>query len=247
MKAKKIPKIIHYCWFGRGEKPKAVKKSIESWKRLMPDYEIKEWNEDNCDLSKNKYVKEAYEEKKYAFVSDFVRVYVLYNYGGIYMDTDVNAIKSFEAFLDHESFWGFEEKNYIATSTIGAAPKNKIVKTFLDYYEDKAFTSGNGQGISLTNVKVVSKIFSNLGIVMDGVKQTIDGGTIYPKDYFSPYDYINCALETTENTVTIHYFYKSWLPFTSRIRERIKKLFAKIIGKRNLIKLRALKESILRR
>lgn len=243
MKVKKIPKTIHYCWFGRGEKPRALKESIESWKRVMPDYEIKEWNEDNFDLNKNKFAMEAYEEKKFAFVSDFVRVYVLYNYGGVYMDTDVEAIKTFDDFLDEESFWGFEEKNFIATSTIGAAPKNKIVKAFLDYYCDKTFKGKSGQGTSLTNVKVVSEIFSNLGIVMDGTKQSIEGGTIYPKDYFSPYDYINCALEVTENTVTIHYFYKSWLPITSRVKERIKKLLVKVIGKKYLIKLREFKEN----
>ena len=113
----KIPKIIHYCWFGRGEKPEIVKRCINSWKENLKDYEIIEWNENNFDININNYVKEAYENKKYAFVSDYVRVYALYNMGGIYFDTDVEVFKSLDEFLQEDSFWGFEEKDYIATRT----------------------------------------------------------------------------------------------------------------------------------
>ena len=105
----RIPKTIHYCWFGRGEKPEIVKKCIDTWKDKLSDYEIIEWNEDNFDINQNDYVKEAYKAKKFAFVSDYVRVYALYNYGGIYLDTDVEVFKSFDDVLDNESFWGFEQ------------------------------------------------------------------------------------------------------------------------------------------
>lgn len=245
MEEMKIPKIIHYCWFGRGDKPKLVNKCIESWKKAMPDYYLKEWNEDNFNINCNSYVSEAYEVKKYAFVSDYVRIYALYNYGGIYMDTDVKALKSLDKFLSEESFWGFEEKNYIATSTIGAVKGNKIIKMFLDYYENKSFSMENCQGIALTNVRIVTELFLELGLKMDGSKQNINKvGTVYPQEYFSPYDYINCINTSTENTVTIHYFYKSWLPFSARLKQGIKKILVKILGRKNLNKLREVKDRV---
>ena len=123
----KIPKIIHYCWFGKKEKPNIVKKCISSWKVILKDYEIIEWNEENFDISSNNFVRQAYENGKFAFVSDYVRVYALYNYGGIYLDTDVEVFKNFDPLLNNESFWGFEEKNFIATSTIGAQKNNKFI------------------------------------------------------------------------------------------------------------------------
>ena len=136
----KIPKIIHYCWFGGKDKPEVIKKYINSWKEKLRDYEIKEWNESNFDISSNIFVKQAYESGKYAFVSDYVRVYALYNYGGIYMDTDVEVKQPFsDEILGNDSFWGFEEKNYIATSTIGTKKGNKLIKRFLDSYDGKAF------------------------------------------------------------------------------------------------------------
>ncbi len=244
MENNKIPKIIHYCWFGRGEKPKIVKACIESWKAVMPEYEIKEWNEDNFDINCNDFVRDAYEAKKYAFVSDYVRVYALNKYGGIYLDTDVKTLKSFDEFLYEDSFWGFEEKNFVATSTIGAAKNNEIIKMFLDSYADKKFKIENGQGIALTNVRVVSEILGVLGFKMDGSKQTIEGlGTVYPQEYFSPYDYINCVDTSTKDTVVIHYFYKSWLPFSARIKQYIKKVLVKFIGRKNLNKLREIKSA----
>ncbi|MEH7419501.1 capsular polysaccharide synthesis protein, partial [Neobacillus drentensis] len=112
-----IPKTIHYCWFGEKEKPELVKKCLNSWKETLPDYQIIEWNEKNFDINANKYVKEAYQSGKFAFVSDYVRVFVLYRFGGIYLDTDVEVFKPFDIFLHHSSFWGFEQENYIATST----------------------------------------------------------------------------------------------------------------------------------
>ena len=116
----KIPKKIHYCWFGGNPLPKETVEYIKSWKKYCPDYEIIEWNESNFDINRNLYIKQAYEAKKYAFVSDYVRVFALYKYGGIYLDTDVEVFKDFNDLLDNESFWGFEQENYIATSTIGA-------------------------------------------------------------------------------------------------------------------------------
>lgn len=236
----KIPKIIHYCWFGGKDKPEVIKKYINSWKEKLRDYEIKEWNESNFDISSNIFVKQAYESRKYAFVSDYVRVYVLYHYGGIYMDTDVEVKQPFsDEILGNDSFWGFEEKNYIATSTIGTKKGNKLIKRFLDSYDDKKFIKEDGEIDTLTNVAIVSNIIEGIGIRLDGTYQKIDGiCTVYPQEYFSPYDYINCYSKDTKNTYTIHHFYKSWLPYKEKIKENIKKIISMIIGGHRVAQLR---------
>jgi hypothetical protein len=230
-KQSKIPKIIHYCWFGKGEKPKLVKRCIESWRKNLNDYEIIEWNESNFNINCSDYVRQAYEARKFAFVSDYVRVYALYNYGGIYLDTDVEVLKSLDEFLIHDSFWGFEEKNFIATSTIGAAMGNELIKSFLDSYKGKKFILSDGSYNELTNVAIVTDILKNMGLLLNGQYQTINGQDIfYPRTYFSPYDYINCRYFITENSYTIHHFYKSWMPLKIRIKTYMKKVLAKTIG-----------------
>ncbi|MDQ0242552.1 hypothetical protein J2S09_000088 [Bacillus fengqiuensis] len=235
----KIPKIIHYCWFGGNEKPEIVKKCIESWRGNLAHYEIKEWNEDNFDITGNPYVREAYEAKKFAFVSDYVRVHALYNFGGIYLDTDVEVFKSFDDFLQHDSFWGFEQENYIATSTIGAAMGNKLIKLFLDSYKEKTFIKEDGTHDQLTNVAIVTDILKDIGLKTNGEYQEIDGiGVFYPQTYFSPYDYINCRNFITENTYAMHHFYKSWLPPKARLKSNVKLVLSKIIGGDNIAKLR---------
>jgi hypothetical protein len=235
-----IPKKIHYCWFGKNDKPKIVKKCIESWFENLPGYEIIEWNEENFNININSYVKEAYEAKKFAFVSDFVRVYALYQYGGIYLDTDVEVYKSFDEFLQCESFWGFEQGNFIATSTIGSTKENKLVKIFLDSFQDKRFISLDGSPNELTNVAVISQILKEHGLLMNGTYQQIKGfGTFFPQTYFSPYDYINCRKFISQDTYTIHYFYKSWLPPMVRIKSYLKIISSKIIGGNNIAKIRA--------
>lgn len=234
-----IPKVIHYCWFGGKKKPSLVEKCIKSWEKHLNGYEFIEWNENNFNVNSNKYVKEAYEAGKFAFVSDYVRINALYNYGGIYLDTDVEVLQSFDPFLICDSFWGFEEKNFIATSTIGAKKENKLIKTFLDYYNDKSFLLNDGKANTLTNVAIISEIIEKYGVKLDGTYQQIDGiGTFFPQNYFSPYDYINCYLKTTDNSYAIHHFYKSWLPVNTRIKSQVKKVISKIAGGRRLSDLR---------
>ena len=145
----KIPKKIHYCWFGNNELPEEQKKYIETWKKHCPDYEIKEWNEKNFDINSNKYVKEAYEAKKFAFVSDYVRLHALYNEGGIYMDTDIEVLKSFDVFLKHTAFIGFEDLKHIGTGVIGAEKGNKWIRLLLKDYDNISFYTKNGE-IDLT-------------------------------------------------------------------------------------------------
>ena len=236
----KIPKIIHYCWFGKGEKPNIVKKCIESWKNILNEYEIIEWNEETFDINSNEFVRQAYNKGKFAFVSDYVRVYALYNYGGIYMDTDVEVLREFsEEILRNDSFWGFEEKNFIATSTIGAKPGNEFIKNFLDSYKYKTFIKDDGSIDTLTNVAIVSEMVKKLGVKLDGTFQKIDSiATFYPQEFFSPYDYINCYSKKTKNSYAIHYYYKSWLPYSIRIKTNIKKIIAKCIGGKNIAYIR---------
>ena len=236
-----IPKVIHYCWFGKKEKPDIVKKCISSWESILTDYELKEWNEDNFDIADVPYVHEAYNSGKFAFVSDYVRIRALYHFGGIYLDTDVEVLKPLDDFLHHESFWGFEQGNYIATSTIGAKPNNELIKRFIDLYRVRSFIKEDGTSDVLTNVAMVTQMFKELGVQMDGTFQEIkDLGVCYPQAYFSPYDYINCINKKNEQTYTIHYYYKSWLPYQTRIKSSIKRGLAALIGGENIYRLRRL-------
>lgn len=241
----KIPKIIHYCWFGKGKKPDIVKKCIQSWNKNLVGYQIKEWNEENFDINYNTFIMEAYENKKYAFVSDYVRLYALYNYGGIYLDTDVEVFKDFDKYLNNESFWGFEVGNYIATSTIGAKKGSYIIKKILDSYNEKRFINDNGSFNITTNVKMVSKIFEDLGISLNGKYQSIHGiGSIYPVEVFSPYDYRYYEDLRSEKTVCIHHYYKSWISYKEKMRAILKKLLLIIVGKNNIIKLKDIKNKL---
>ncbi|MGX1193670.1 glycosyltransferase family 32 protein [Metabacillus sp. SLBN-84] len=235
-----IPRLIHYCWFGKKEKPGIVRKCIQSWKKNLIGYEIKEWNEETFDIQANLYVKEAYEAGKYAFVSDYVRVFALYHHGGIYLDTDVEVIKPFdEKMLSHTSFWGFEQENFIATSTIGAVRGNQFIKEFLDSYENKLFLKKDGSYDSLTNVAAVTELLKRKSLLLNGEFQIIeDIGAFYPQTYFSPYDYINSRKFITGNTYTIHYFYKSWLPFRARMKSYLKVCASKLIGGNNIARIR---------
>ena len=234
-----IPKVIHYCWFGKGEKPEIVNKCIESWQKILSDYEIIEWNEENFDTNSNTYVKQAYRAGKFAFVSDYVRLYALYNHGGIYLDTDVEVFKPFDDLLNNDSIWGFEQENYIATSTIGAIKGNKIIGEFLKLYENISFYKEDGSYNDLTNVAMITNLLKNKGLKMNGQYQSIDGSIFYPQTFFSPYDYINCRKFITEDTYCMHHFYKSWLPYRTRLKGNIKKILANIIGGDNIAKLRS--------
>ena len=236
-----IPKIIHYCWFGRKEKPTKVKDCINSWHKYLGDYEFIEWNEDNFDINCNDYVKQAYQEKKYAYVSDYARINALYNLGGIYMDTDVIVYKSFNNLLDNKCILGFEEENFIATSFMACIPKHDLIKEFIDNYNGIYFYNEDQSLNVITNVKRLTQILENRGLIRNNKFQCINDINIYPQEYFSPYDYVNYIRKNTENTYCEHLFLVSWLPWNIKIKKVLKKILIPIIGINNMNKLRKLK------
>lgn len=234
-----IPKIIHYCWFGGKEKPENVKKCIASWKAVLYDYEFIEWNEENFDIDELLYTKQAYEAKKYAFVSDVARIKALYEYGGFYMDTDVEVFKTFDSIREKRCVLGIEEKNFVATSFIGAEKRHPLVKEFIDLYDELTFYDAEGKIIPGTNVAKLTSMLLDKGFVQQNQYQELDDGIcIYPKDFFSPYDYINCYYGITENTYCVHHFFVSWMPWHARVKKIVKKYLVKIIGVQNMNNIR---------
>lgn len=212
-----IPKIIHYCWFGKNPLPDKAKKCIESWKKFMPDYEIKEWNEDNFNVNIIKYTAEAYKLKKYAFVSDYARFWILYNYGGVYFDVDVELIKPIDDIIARGAFMGCEKSRYEnitfnpATGLGMAAPTHHpFYEKVLCTYQHKHLISWNGQ-ITETVVGIVKNLFKNKSYNTDSNHiihcQDI---YIYPDEYFCPLHYFTKELTITENTRSIHHYVASW-------------------------------------
>lgn len=237
-----MEKVIHYCWFGRGEKPALVQKCIASWKKFCPDYELVEWNEDNFDIQSCKFVEEAYSDRNFAFVSDYVRARALFDRGGIYLDTDVEVLRSFDEFLSEKAFLGFEEGNFVGTCVMGVEKGSELMQMYLDHYDNSVYFNPDGTKYVDTNVVLLTRLLEEKGLVRNDEKQTVDGITIYPRTYFSPYDYINGINYITEESAAIHHFAQLWLPKSVRLKTEIKKMIVKIIGGENLKKLRNLKK-----
>ena len=204
-----IPKVIHYCWFGHNQLPELAVKCIDSWKRTCPDYIIKEWNEDNFDINCCDYVREAYEAKKWAFVTDYVRLYVMVNEGGIYMDTDVEVISSLDKFLVHRAFSGFENETMIPTGIMACEKGFPLFREMLEDYNGRHFRQKNKYDMT-TNVETITNLCKKHGFVGNNKKQNIEGFVIYPKDVFCPKDYMTGDIVLTNQTVTIHHFASSW-------------------------------------
>lgn len=224
-----IPKTIHYCWFGRGQMPDLARKCIESWKKYLPEYKIKEWNEDNFDLDLYPYAREAYDNRKFAFVTDIVRLYALYNEGGIYMDTDVEVLKPLDQFLHHTAFSGFENDKSIPTGIMASEKGGKWAKDNLDYYIDKHFIKEDGSFDLTTNVTTITNYMLPLGLKQNNTYQDFPGLiTFYPKDYFCPKSVATRKVNLTPNSATIHHFDGSWIPKSQKRKMAI----ARFIGKK---------------
>lgn len=205
-----IPKIIHYCWFGGNPLPELLVTYIESWKKYCPDYIIKEWNENNFDLSCNAYVKEAYEAKKWAFITDYVRLYAMVTEGGIYMDTDVEVIKSLDGFLHHQAFSGFEDEKNIPTGIMACEKGFPLFEELLHDYDNRHFKLADGSYDITTNVVTITDACKKHGFLLNNRMQTVDGFAIYPKDWFCPKDFNTGRINLTDNTHTIHHFSGTW-------------------------------------
>lgn len=241
-----IPKVIHYCWFGKNPKSELIEKCIDSWKKFAPDFEIKEWNESNVDFSKYIYAEQAYASKKYAFVSDVVRFDVLYKYGGIYLDTDVELIKTIDEYLENNLFFGYDQKGLIATGLImGSEAEHILLKKICDYYKENPFFLTNGRPNMTTVVTIVSDILVENNIKLNGNYYKDDLVTLYPAKLFDPYDFENNKMRLTENTVSIHHYASSWKSASDMRIYKIGMLVKKLVGKSLYEKIARMKHRIL--
>lgn len=223
-----IPKVIHYCWFGRGKKPKLAQKCIASWKEFCPDYEIIEWNEDNFDVNMNGYTRMCYEQKKYAFLSDYARLKIILQFGGIYFDTDVELLRPLNQLLTHPAFFGFEDAAHVNTGVgFGAESGNPAVQAMLAEYDGLLQGNKGVIGCPILNTTALKKF----GLSLNGKKQDLRVAFIYPVDYFNPYDDPTGQLSKTQNTVSIHWYSKSWMNRRTVLRSKLTKPLHRIFGK----------------
>ena len=213
-----IPNVIHYCWFGGDKMSESMQRCIASWRRFFPGYEIKEWNETNFDVNLLPYTKEAYQLKKYAFVSDVARFWILYHEGGIYFDTDVEIISSFDEIVSKGAFMGVESHckagelpNVNPGLGLGAEKGNPVLKSIFNYYKTLSFLNEEGEKNPGTVVTHTTHVLAEqYGLQSSNEIQELDGITIYPMDYFCPFDDLTGVLNPTENTRSIHWFAKTW-------------------------------------
>ena len=237
-----IPKIIHYCWFGRGEMPELAQKCIASWHKFMPDWEYKLWNEDTFDVNQTCYTKEAYETKKYAFVSDYVRLYALNKEGGVYFDVDFEVYKPFDDLLKYKAFAGFEGSKYspLMMGVCASEPKGEWVFEMLESYKDRRFFKSDGSLDMTTNVKYITELMSKRGFIQNGEEQEYKDLHVFPVYYFCPKQTTGEYFRT-DNTYCEHRGLDSW----NNKESKWKKLVKNIVGSKNMIKLIKLKRKII--
>lgn len=236
-----IPKTIHYCWFGRGEMPELARKCIASWHEFMPDWEYKLWNEDNFDVNQIPYTKEAYKAKKYAFVSDYVRLYALCNEGGVYLDTDVETFKPFDDLLHYAAFAGFEGSKHVPLGTCVMASEacGAWVAEQLAAYQGRHFLLSDGSFDMTTNVQFITAVMQMNGFVQNGMEQDYKDLHVFPTEFFSPRQTTGEYIRT-ENTYCDHHGIGSW----SDNPTGWKMLIGQVVGQKNMIRLIKLKRKL---
>jgi len=209
-----IPKIIHYCWFGKGEKPELVVRCLDSWQKYLRDYRMVEWNEENFDVNSYQYSAEAYRERKFAFVSDVCRLFALKSTGGIYLDTDVEFLKPLdEAMLNHVAFTGFEDNLLLSSAIMGSVPDSRWINDLLAYYDKRSFYLANGKPDTMPNTENITAFMKvGEGLQLNNSFQQIEGYcVVYPSEFFSPKSWKTLKIKITSNTCCIHHFAASWL------------------------------------
>lgn len=224
-----IPKVIHYFWFGDTEKSELVKKCIASWKRFCPDYEIVEWNESNYDVTRNKYMFQAYQAKRWGFVSDYARLDIIHQYGGIYLDTDVEVVRSIDELLVHEGFIGFEvpviaEGGHYTVNTgqgFGAIAGSSVIKKMLDEYESLSFMNSDGSQNLTACPTYNTRALHSMGLCLDNTLQLLNGFVVYPTEYFCPVNWKTKECIVTDKTCSIHHFMASWLTEKEKRKRRL--------------------------
>lgn len=239
-----IPKVIHYCWFGHNPLPESAKKCIDSWRKFLPDYEIKEWNEDNFDVNIIPYTQQAYEAKKYAFVSDYARFWILYHHGGVYFDTDVEVIRPMDDIIEKGPFMGREKgafikdicDNHIVAKGdaglgvapglgLGVNPGLGLMKKMLDYYDGKHFVCEVNVRNQITVVHICTKVLMESGLQnVDGIQKVEDECYIYPSEYFCPINVTTGRIHVEKNTRTIHHYAGTWVDKKFSVKDLIKRL-----------------------
>lgn len=227
-----IPKIIHYCWFGGKPLPRSAEKCIASWKKFLPEYEIRRWDESNFDVNAIPYTCEAYAAGKYAFVSDYARFWILYHNGGVYFDTDVEVIRNMDDVLSGGNFLGVEQQNDEKITVapglgIGVVRENALFGEMIEVYSHAHFLNDDGTPCLKNIVEITTEQLQKYGLRNIPEIQECCGFTIYPKDYFCPIDYDTRELVITENTRTIHHYAESWVPRSARFKNALRRIFGK--------------------
>lgn len=235
-----IPKIIHYCWVGGNPKPQSVLYCMESWRRFCPDYEIREWNETNYDFTKNEYMRQAYEAKKWGFVPDYARLDIVYTHGGIYFDTDVELLRNLDALLDQDGFMGFENTGdgeffVNCGHGFGAVPHNEVIRRARDLYDQLSFLNEDGTPNLLASPYFTTQSLRQIGLKQENQDQQLPGMTVYASDVLCPKNFRTGKVKRTSRTVSIHHFTASWVDEKIKAemehQQKVKNVFGTKLGR----------------
>lgn len=233
-----IPKIIHLCWLSGDEYPPLIKKCINSWKKIIPDYEIKIWNTDAFDVNSIQWTREAFAEKKYAFVADYIRFFALYNYGGIYLDSDVEVIKKFDNILQNECFFGFEFTGIPEAAVVGAVSNLQWIKNCKEWYEKESFYDSNGKMRQVVVPFLIKKEFEKFyhkKLIDDGNVHEINGVKVFPYKYLSPKNFYSGKVNVFQETYCIHHSVAAWVKENKKtaFKRYVHLVILGVFGKKN--------------